>query len=152
MTERITANNLCSSPGMSNTRNILAVICFTGSDHLHHWKLIRAVKNIFCDAKHSFRQKTVKATSLGPFWVGLIPVLEIGSCKPELCQPALFTSLKELSKVTAMSLVKETFWNWNRQCPDAKNPDVSVKSPVLILWNLVSLPFTYVLDLTFCVL
>lgn len=37
---------------------------------------------------------------------GLTPVLETGSCRLELCQPALFTSLKQLSKVTAVSSVK----------------------------------------------
>lgn len=40
MTERM-SNNISPSLGTSTIRNIPAEICFTGSDHLHHWKLVR---------------------------------------------------------------------------------------------------------------
>jgi len=38
MIKRMTAKNICTSPGMSYSRDI-SVLSFRGMDHLHHWKM-----------------------------------------------------------------------------------------------------------------
>lgn len=144
MTERMTANNICPSTEMANTRNIVVPVCCTASDHLHHLKPAKD-KSKIVSVMLSFPSGITLPRQHLCIPSGLILYLFLEQDDTSWSSDSYLFSqaYKKPSKATAMGSVKEIFWNWSRQCPDAKNLHKSVKAPkVLILWTFISLPFT----------